>query len=72
MKRVLYDLNSVQHMIKQNEKLLLAGDEQVLRELPKGNWIGGTIPYFMAENGGTFSQNHIFVTKLPNKACFSR
>ena len=45
--------------------LLLAGDEALLRSLPKGNWIGGTIPYFMTAEGGLHSTDRIFVTELP-------
>jgi hypothetical protein len=47
--------------IKSGATLYLAGDEQLLAQLPKGNWIGGTIPYFMDTDGGTFSQDKIFV-----------
>lgn len=43
----------------------IAGDEALLRELPPGRWIGGTIPYFMAANGGTCSNTQLFVTELP-------
>jgi hypothetical protein len=46
------------------ERLLLAGEEALLKQLPKGQWIGGTIPYFMAESGGTFSKDLIFTTEL--------
>jgi hypothetical protein len=48
--------------------LLLAGSEAVLAELPAGNWIGGTIPYFMDANGGTCSESKIFVTPIPRDA----
>jgi len=51
--------------IASGRPLLLAGDEQVLRTLPSGNWIGGTIPYFMADEGGLFTQSRLFVTELP-------
>ena len=32
--------------------VLVAGDESLLRQLPQGRWIGGTIPYFMTDAGG--------------------
>ncbi|MBI5742944.1 MAG: response regulator [Elusimicrobia bacterium] len=44
---------------------VLAGDEKLLAQLPPGNWVGGTIPYFMAEAGGLLSQEKIYVLKLP-------
>lgn len=52
-------------IIGQGRTLLLAGDEDALRELPPGNWIGGTIPYFITtEHGGLSSRDRIFVTDL--------
>ena len=37
-----------------------------LNSLPKGDWIAGTIPYFMGPDGGVFSQEQIYVTELPD------
>ncbi len=50
--------------IKTGRYLALAADERVLAQLPKGNWIGGTIPYFMDRQGGRTSQSEVFVTPL--------
>jgi hypothetical protein len=44
--------------------LALAADEAVLRRLPAGNWIGGTIPYFLSEQGGLQSREQVMVTEL--------
>jgi hypothetical protein len=49
------------------EKLLLAGDEALLSQLPAGSWIGGTIPYFMAPDGGCVTRDHIYVDELPEQ-----
>jgi hypothetical protein len=65
MQKVLLTVEEVTVKILNGEKLILAGDERVLSRLPGGNWIGGTIPYFIGENGGEFSQEKIFVTELP-------
>jgi hypothetical protein len=43
----------------------LAGDENLLKLLPAGNWIGGSIPYFMTEEGGLTTHNKIYVTEMP-------
>ena len=43
----------------------MAGDENLLEKLPKGNWIGGTIPYFMGDEGGAFTKELIFVDEIP-------
>lgn len=53
-------------MISSGKKLVLAGDEATLQDLPSGYWIAGTIPYFMGEEGGLFSKDEIFVTELPD------
>ncbi len=66
MKPVLYDKDAVVTMITAGKSLLLAGDEKSLRDLPLGSWIAGTIPYFMGEKGGVFTQDHIYVTELPD------
>lgn len=52
-------------MIKAGKQLLLAGDDNILCELPAGKWIAGTIPYFMGENGGVFTKEKIYVADLP-------
>ncbi len=65
MKKVLYSMSEVREMINDGKKLALAGDEKILASLPAGDWIGGTIPYFMAEEGGIFTKDKIFVTELP-------
>lgn len=66
MKPVMYSKNDVTTMIKAGKKLLLAGDEKSLNDLPAGSWIAGTIPYFMSEHGGMFSQEQIYVSELPD------
>ncbi|MEW5738637.1 MAG: hypothetical protein AB1938_06900 [Myxococcota bacterium] len=37
----------------------------MLRSLPRGRWIGGTIPYFMGFDGGLVSDQLVFATALP-------
>ena len=53
-------------MITSGRRLLLAGDEALLRSLPAGQWIAGTIPYFIGETGGVSTTEKIFVTELPD------
>ncbi len=64
MESKLYSVEEVKSFINQNKLMSLAGDEKVLNRLPKGNWIAGTIPYFMDEDAGKFEQNQIFVNEL--------
>jgi hypothetical protein len=47
--------------IEAGRRLVLAGDERLFASLPKGTWIGGTIPYFMDEKGGRITRDHLFV-----------
>jgi hypothetical protein len=58
----------VSQWIASGKALSLAGDEKVLRQLPKGNWIAGTIPYFMGDNGGLFTQDAVYVDEIPSFA----
>lgn len=51
-------------LIRSGKTLSIAGDEAALRQLPLGNWIGGTIPYFMAAGGGIVSRDQVFVTEV--------
>lgn len=51
--------------IRTGRSVAIAGDEAALRRLPKGLWIGGTIPYFMTEEGGVCDRNRVFVNEIP-------
>jgi len=52
--------------IESGRRLVIAGDEKLLSGLPKGNWIGGTIPYFMSEDGGVITREKIYVHDFTN------
>jgi hypothetical protein len=51
--------------INGGELLHIAGTEELIRKLPKGNWVGGSTEYFMAKEGGTVSGEKLFVTSFP-------
>ncbi len=52
-------------IIEEGRTLILAGDESALRNMPQGDWIGGTIPYFITgEHGGMSTRDMVFVTDL--------
>ncbi len=63
---MLIDLQSTINLIESGKNILCAGDAELLKKLPKGNWIGGSTPYFMSQTGGEKSFDKIFVTELPN------
>ena len=62
---MLKTIAEVSQLIRSGQKLLLAGGEQQLGLLPCGDWIAGTIPYFMTKEGGQANSESIFVTVLP-------
>lgn len=53
-------------LIAAGRKLHIAGDEAALRQLRRGTWIGGTIPYFLTKSGGVVEREKVLVTKLPD------
>jgi len=63
--KTMYNVNEVIDKIKEGRPLIFAGDEKVIKQLPAGNWIGGSIPYFISENGGKFTQDEVYVTEFP-------
>jgi len=58
-------IEKVKELIDGKKPVIVAGDEALLRSLPAGNWIGGTIPYFMTPDGGQISRTRAFVTEVP-------
>jgi hypothetical protein len=65
---MLLKTDEVKVLIGKGKTLFLAGDEALLGQVPKGRWIGGTIPYFMSESGGIETEDKIFVTEAPDCA----
>lgn len=65
MNGCMRELVEVKDMITRGQNLLLAGDASLLEQLPAGNWIGGSIPYFMTDEGGLSTRDKIYVTELP-------
>jgi hypothetical protein len=58
-------IEKVKELIVGKTPVIVAGDEALLRSLPAGPWIGGTIPYFMTPEGGQVSRAQAFVTEVP-------
>lgn len=61
----LVTVQRASELIQAGHLLMFAGDEAALKALPKGDWIGGTIPYFMTKDGGAIDQERLFVQVLP-------
>jgi hypothetical protein len=64
----LSTIPGVKAAIAAGESLFLAGSREALSQLPRGNWVGGTICYFMTEEGCLQAEDRIFVTKVPEFA----
>jgi len=51
--------------IRDGRRLSVAGTVEALMQLPKGEWVGGSIPYFMSDEGGMIAgPDQVFVTDL--------
>ena len=62
---MLLSFNETCKMISSCKLLHIAGTENLLRKLPKGNWIGGSTEYFMAEDGGRVTDELLSVLEQP-------
>ena len=59
----LMSIDAAVALIRAGAPLAIAGRQSALDQLPVGNWIGGTTPYFMTADGGTVIDTaHVFVT----------
>jgi hypothetical protein len=68
----LMTVQEASDLILGGRKMLIAGDEGLLTKLPRGEWIGGTSPYFMSEDGGLCSREHLQVAVLPDAVLSTR
>ncbi|MGA2350344.1 MAG: hypothetical protein ABSF70_07925 [Terracidiphilus sp.] len=64
----LQSIEEVEAAITGGKTLFLAGSREALSQLPRGSWVGGTICYFMTEEGGLVSDDKIFSTEVPEFA----
>lgn len=60
----MFSLAEVAELVASGRPILLAGDEALLDQVPRGNWIGGTIPYFMGDQGGLQSKEMLHVSVI--------
>jgi len=61
---MLVTLEQAEKLILEGKVLHIAADESLLNMLPKGNWIAGTTPYFITEQGGVTCKDRLFVNEL--------
>jgi hypothetical protein len=63
----LYSVADASGLIDRGRVLLVAGDEALLRQLPRGTWIGGTSTNFMAPAGGLNARDKVFVSDITDQ-----
>ena len=61
-------LEETRALIEQGNLLLIAASQDLLDQLPAGQWLGGTIPYFMTAEGAKKDLNRLFVSNLTQVA----
>jgi len=61
---MLMSFEKASAMILSGKLLHIAGTENLIKKLPKGNWVGGTTEYFMANTGGVVTSDQLFVNEL--------
>lgn len=62
---MLLTIDETVKLIEEGKLLHLAGSENLLRQLPRGNWIGGSTEYFMTRKGGKTSGNRVYANIFP-------
>ena len=62
--RMLITFEETAALINEGKRLHISGDHTLLDKLPKGEWIGGTTPYFISEEGGIFTKDRLFVNEI--------
>ena len=62
---MLLSFDEASKMIASGKYLHIAATENLLKKLPKGNWIGGSTEYFMSEKGGVVTNDQLFVDDFP-------
>jgi len=62
---MLRTVEEVNTLLARGKRLHVAADAPVLARLPRGDWIGGSIPYFLTADGGRVDRERAFVTELP-------
>ncbi len=63
----LVSIDEANALIETGRPIHIAGDETALRGLKRGNWIGGTIPYFLTRSGGVVEREKVFISRFPDE-----
>lgn len=61
---MLSSLAQANALIERGAPLIIAGSRTALASLKPGNWIGGSIPYFITADGGQCDRTQVFVDEI--------
>jgi len=61
---MLKTYNEAVDLINQGKLLHISGNGDLLKKLPKGNWIGGTTEYFMTDTCGIVTNDKVYVDEF--------
>lgn len=61
---MLLSIAEANALIARGSPLIIAGSRASLTALQPGNWIGGSIPYFITADGGKCDQTNLFVDEI--------
>ncbi len=61
---MLLSLAQANARIARGAPLIIAGSRPALAQLKPGNWIGGSIPYFVTAEGGCCDRHQVFVDEI--------
>lgn len=65
IRRLMMTPHEFSTRLGEGRSLFIAGDEELLRRLPKGDWVGGTSSYFIAEAGGLHTRDRVCAAEIP-------
>ncbi len=66
---MLTSFDNAKKMIGSGKWLHISGNEDLLKKLPRGNWIGGSTEYFMDISGGIVTNDKLFIQEIPYSEC---
>ncbi len=64
MKNEMLTVAEASKRIDAGTVMVIAGSEDLLAQLPRGAWIGGTTVYFVTDTGGAVVRDRLFCTSL--------
>lgn len=68
MESKLLTLKETTELLTKGRLLVIAAAENLLAQLPEGNWIGGSNPYLLGENGALYTEELLYVKDFTHLA----